>query len=66
MSHIPSAVFDIYSDSVNSIVDELVKYMLMYIVFVWVFIAVSGDSRVQEIFKTLNPTMVRLESFFFC
>jgi len=65
MSYAPSAVFDIFSDSVNSTVDELVKYMFMFVGFIWVYIFVTNDSRIQAVFKTLNPTMVRLESYFF-
>lgn len=65
-SYAPSAVFDIFSDAINSTVDELLKYLFMFITFIWVFVFVTGDSRIQEVFKLLNPTMVRLESFFFC
>ena len=65
MSYVPSASFDIFSDSVNSTVDELIKYLFMFIIFIWVFVFVTGDSRIQKVFKLLNPTMVRLESYFF-
>jgi len=65
LSYVPSASFDIYSDSVNSTIDELMKYLLMFISFIWIFVFVSGDARVQRLFSTINPTMVRLESYFF-
>ena len=65
ISYAPTAVFDVFSDSLNSSIDELVKYMLMFVAFIWVYVFVLGESRIQAIFKLLNPTMVRFESFFF-
>jgi hypothetical protein len=62
---LPSSAFDIFSDSVNSTMDELLKYMFLFIMFVWVFVFVTGDTRVQSLFKVLNPTLIRLESYFF-
>jgi len=34
ISHAPTAVFDVFSDSLNSSIDELVKYMLMFVAFI--------------------------------
>ena len=65
ISLVPHAVFDIFSDSLNSSIDELVKYMFLFIAFIWVFILVNGEARVQSLFSILNPTMTRLESYFF-
>lgn len=65
MNYLPSAAFDIFSDSLNSTVDELLKYLFMFVTFIWVFIFVTGDSRIQEVFKVMNFTMIRLESYFF-
>lgn len=59
------AVFDIFSDSLNSSVDELVKYMFMFVAFIWVFIFVNGEVRLQSLFTLLTPTFVRFESYFF-
>lgn len=65
INRVASSVFDIITDSANSSLDELVKYMIMFMVFVWFSALVLNDARLQAIFNPIQPTMVKLDSFLF-
>lgn len=62
---VPSSTFDTFTDSINSVFDELLKYLFVFVMFIWVFIFVLGDTRVQSMFQVLNPLILRLELYFF-
>ena len=65
INRVASSVFDVLSDSINLSLDELVKYMIMYMMFVWVSALLLNDARIQSIFTLIQPTMVKLESYLF-
>lgn len=65
INRVASSVFDVLSDSINLSIDELVKYMIMYMMFIWFSALVLTDARIQSIFSMIQPTMVKLESFLF-
>ena len=65
INRVSSALFDVLSDSINFSIDELVKYILMFISFIWIYCLVLSDVRVQSILSFMQTVMIKLESFLF-
>lgn len=47
MSYLPSSVFDVYNDSLYSVIEEFTEYMVMFMVFVWFVILIGHTFRIM-------------------
>lgn len=47
MSYLPSSVFDVYNDSLYSVIEEFTEYMVMFMVFVWFVILIGHAFRIM-------------------
>ena len=56
MSYLPSSVFDVYNDSLYSVIEEFTEYMVMFMVFVWFVIWV----------EIIMSNFIKLELSTFC
>lgn len=65
MSFLPSAVFDVFSDSLQSTVAEFSDYAVMFMVFVWIEILFVNLCRVFNWNNPLDAYLVRIWAWTF-
>lgn len=65
MSHIPTSVFDIYHDGLSTVRSSAERYLTMFLVFMWVLIAIGGVANSEVWKKYVNPMQTRLMNYMF-
>ena len=61
----PSAVFDIFSDSLNSSISEFLEYFVAFFSFMWGVVFFIGIFRITKWNNPLEVYFVRFENFIF-
>jgi len=49
----------------RSHLDELAKYGFLFLALIWVYAFTAGNSRVQKLFNSLHPEVIRLQLYMF-
>lgn len=65
ISYVPSAVFDVFSDSLSSSLSEFVDYALMFMGFIWVVILFANFFRIMNWTNSLESNLVRIQYWLF-
>jgi hypothetical protein len=65
MSYLPSASFDVFSDSFHSSISEFMDYMILFMVFVWAAIIFSHACRIMNWNNPLEIYLVRMFTWIF-
>lgn len=61
----PSAVFDVFSDSLNSTISEFVEYFVAFFAFMWGVVFFIGVFRITKWNNALEVYFVRFENYLF-
>lgn len=62
----PSAVFDVFSDSLNFSLSEFMEYFVAFLMFVWNVILFIGICRITKWNNPLEVYMVRIQNYVYC
>lgn len=61
----PSAVFDIFSDSMYSAISEFLEYFIAFLAFMWMVVIFTGIFRITKWNNPLEVYFVRFSNFIF-
>jgi len=61
----PSAVFDIFNDSIYSSISEFLEYFIAFIAFMWMVVIFTGIFRITKWNNPLEIYFVRFQNFIF-
>jgi len=65
LSYTPLAVFDVFNDSMFSVVSKLTDYAIAFFVFVWIAVIFLHVLRITKWDNALESYLVRLENWLF-
>ena len=65
LSYTPLAVFDIFNDSMFSVVSKLTDYVIAFFVFIWISLIFLHVLRITKWDNALESYLVRLENWLF-
>ena len=64
-SHLPSVLFDTYTDSLNTTISEFLEHIFLLFVFVWIILLLVFNLRITKWEQASDPYLVRVYNYLF-